>query len=342
MRVTALSGGTGGAKLLRGLAAHVSPADLTVIGNTGDDAEIWGLHVSPDLDSVTYALAGCLDPARGWGLSDETFRCLDAMGRLGGDTWFRLGDRDLATHLVRTRALRAGESLSAVTASIARAYEVTSRILPMSDEPVRTRLRTPGGWLGLQEYFVRERAKVEVLEVEYVGAATARPAPGVCDAVRDADVVVVCPSNPVTSVGPILAVPGIVAALRARRGPTVAVSPIIGGAAVSGPAGHLMRAQGLPVSPAGIAQLYQPWLSTILLDARDAALAQEVRRGGVTPVLTDILMPDAGAEITLARAVLASAAVDRDTGPDVAGGDATPHLSQPTHDTTRPPRPRYQ
>jgi len=311
MRVTTLTGGTGGAKLLRGLAACLPVSDLTVIGNTGDDAEMWGLHVSPDLDSVTYALAGCLDPTRGWGLRDETFRCLDAMGRLGGETWFRLGDRDLATHLVRTRALRAGQTLSEVTAALARALEVRARILPMSDEPVRTRLRTPAGWLGLQEYFVRERAKVEVLDVEYAGAAASRPAPGVVEAVREADVVVVCPSNPVTSVGPILAVPGIVNALGARAGPTVAVSPIIGGTAVSGPAGDLMRARRLPVSPVGIAQLYAPWLSALLVDARDAELVPALRRAGVTPVVAEILMPDGGAEIAVARAVLSAADVPR-------------------------------
>jgi LPPG:FO 2-phospho-L-lactate transferase len=307
MRVTALAGGTGAAKLVRGLAACIAPRNLTVIGNTGDDAEIWGLHVSPDLDSVTYALAGCLDDRRGFGLADESFRCLDAMGRLGADTWFSLGDRDLATHLVRTRALRDGRPLSRVTADLARRLEVATRILPMSDDPVRTRVRTPEGWLGFQEYFVRERAKVEVLEVAYEGAAAAAPAPGVVEAIRDAPVVVVCPSNPVTSVGPILAVPGIVAALSSRRGPTIAVSPIVGGAAVSGPAGDLMRARGLPVSPLGIARAYAPWLGTLLVDARDGSLRAELLRLGVSPVVADIVMGDPAREIALARAVLAAA-----------------------------------
>lgn len=307
MRVTALAGGTGAAKLLRGLAACIPPRDLTVIGNTGDDAEIWGLHVSPDLDSVTYALAGCLDARRGFGLADESFRCLDAMGRLGADTWFSLGDRDLATHLVRTRALRDGRPLSRVTAELARRLEVDTCILPMSDDPVRTRVRTPEGWLGFQEYFVRERAKVEVLEVAYEGAAAARPAPGVVEAIRDAPVVVVCPSNPVTSVGPILAVPGIVAALSSRRGPTIAVSPIVGGTAVSGPAGDLMRARGLPVSPLGIARAYAPWLGTLLVDARDGSLRADLLRLGVSPVVADIVMGDPAREIALARAVLAAA-----------------------------------
>ena len=253
MRVVTLAGGTGAAKLLRGLATCGPPRDLTVIGNTGDDTEVWGLHVSPDLDTVSYALAGLLDVERGWGLAGETFNCLAAMAAHGADTWFNLGDRDLATHLTRTRALRDGHPLSTVTARLAADLGVGARILPMSDAPVRTMIRTPGGRLTFQEYFVREKALVEVVGVDYEGAASARPAPGVVEAIRAADVVVVCPSNPVTSVGPILAVPGIVDALRATLAPVVAVSPIVGGAAVSGPAGALMQARGLAVSPLGVA-----------------------------------------------------------------------------------------
>jgi LPPG:FO 2-phospho-L-lactate transferase len=219
VRVTALAGGTGAAKLLRGIITCIPAQELTVIGNTGDDVEVWDLHVSPDLDTVMYARAGWLDPTRGWGVRGDTFRCLDAIGRLGGDTWFRLGDRDLATHLIRTRGLRQGRPLSQVTGALARSLDVSATILPMSDDPVRTRIRTPGGWLSFQEFFVRERAKVEVLEVEYQGAATARPGPRVVEAIEEADLVVVCPSNPVTSVGPILAVPGIVAALCHRAAP---------------------------------------------------------------------------------------------------------------------------
>src|SRR5438093_5592309 len=225
MRVTALAGGTGAAKLLRGLASARPRHELTIIGNTGDDTEIWGLHVSPDLDTVMYALAGRLDAMRGWGVADDTFRCLEAMGDLGAETWFNLGDRDLATHVFRTRALRAGATLTAVTAELARRLGVATRILPMSNDPVRTRVRTPDGWLSFQEYFVREKAQVQVLEVEYAGAARARPAPGVLEAVREADVVVVCPSNPVTSVGPVLAVPGVADGLAATRARIVGVSP---------------------------------------------------------------------------------------------------------------------
>jgi len=304
--VTALAGGTGAAKLLRGLASARPQHELTIIGNTGDDTEIWGLHVSPDLDTAMYALAGRLDAMRGWGVADDTFRCLEAMGDLGAETWFNLGDRDLATHLYRTRALGDGTPLSAVTAELCRRLGVAARILPMSDDPVRTRVRTPDGWLSFQEYFVREKAQVRVLDVEYAGAAASRPAPGVLEAIREADLVVVCPSNPVTSVGPVLAVPGMAQALAAVRSRVVAVSPIVGGAAVSGPAGELMRARGLPVSPVGVAAAYAPWLGTLVIDRSDAARVPELERLGVRPVLADILMTDRDREIALAQLMLAA------------------------------------
>jgi LPPG:FO 2-phospho-L-lactate transferase len=304
MRLTAIAGGTGAAKLLRGLAATRPRDALTVIGNTGDDAEIWGLHVSPDLDTVMYALAGRLDAARGWGLPGETFRCLEAMGDLGAETWFNLGDRDLATHLYRTRALREGLPLSAVTAELCGRLGVAARVLPMSDEPVRTRLRTPDGWLSFQEYFVREKAQVHILDVEYAGASLARPAPGVLEAIREAEVVVVCPSNPVTSVGPVLAVPGVADALADARARVVAVSPIVGGAAVSGPAGALMRARDLSVSAVGVAAAYAPWLGTLVIDRSDTARVVELARLGVKAVLADIVMTDSDREIALARVVL--------------------------------------
>ena len=307
MRVVALAGGTGAAKLLRGLATCLAPRDLTVIGNTGDDTEVWGLHISPDLDTVTYALAGLLDVERGWGLAGETFNCLAAMAAHGADTWFNLGDRDLATHLTRTRALRDGQPLSAVTARLAADLGVTARILPMSDEPVRTMIRTPGGRLTFQEYFVREKALVEVVGVDYEGAPSARPAPGVIDALRAADAIVVCPSNPVTSVGPILAVPGIVDALRATAARTVGVSPIVGGAAVSGPAGALMRARGLAVSPRGVADTYAPWLRRLLIDPRDHGSIADLARGGVVAETADIIMTGREVEAALARRVLDAA-----------------------------------
>jgi LPPG:FO 2-phospho-L-lactate transferase len=307
VRVTALAGGTGAAKLLRGLAACLALDELTVIGNTGDDTEVWGLHVSPDLDTVTYALAGVLDVARGWGRAAETFHCRDAMGTLGGPTWFSLGDRDLATHLVRTAALQGGAPLSAVTAQLAARFGLRARILPMSDEPVRTFVTTTAGRLTFQEYFVRDRAGGDVVAVDYVGAPAARPAPGVVDAIADADLIVACPSNPVTSLGPILAVPGVTAALGRARAGVVAVSPIVGGAPVSGPAGRLMQARGLEVSPLGVAAAYTPWLRTLLIDERDRAAAPVLERAGVRAVVADVLMTDHAREVALARRVLQAA-----------------------------------
>jgi LPPG:FO 2-phospho-L-lactate transferase len=304
MRITALAGGTGAAKLLRGLARVLDPRDLTVVVNTGDDAEIWGLHVSPDLDTVCYTLGGVIDEAKGWGLRDETFHALDQITRFGEPVWFNLGDRDLATHLHRTRLLRAGQSLSAVTRGIAQALGVTATVLPMSDQPVRTRILGPDGWLAFQEYFVREKAQVDVRAVSYAGAPRATPAPGVLDALRAADAVLVCPSNPITSIGPILAVPGIVEALQATEATVVAVSPIVGGDAVSGPAGRLMAGAGLPVSATGVARAYGGWLDVLVFDERDRALADEVRTAGAAPVVAPTMMSSRDAEVTLARHVL--------------------------------------
>jgi LPPG:FO 2-phospho-L-lactate transferase len=302
--IVALAGGTGAAKLLRGLARVTEPARLFIVGNTGDDLDWWGLRVSPDLDSVAYALAGLLDAKRGWGVQDDTFQCLEAMRRLGRETWFRLGDSDLATHFHRTLLLRAGASLSAATRAITDALGVTARLVPMSDDPVRTELRTRGGWLGLEEFFVRERCAPEVLEVAYRGAEVARPAPGVLEAVGSAEAVVVCCSNPVTSIGPILAVPGIADALARTPAPVVAVSPIVGGQAVSGPAAKLLAVRGLEVSPLGVARAYRPWLDALVVDGRDAAHAAALEREAVRPVVTDALMPDDAAEARLARVVL--------------------------------------
>jgi len=304
MRITALAGGTGAAKLLRGLARVVDPRELTVVVNTGDDAEIWGLHVSPDLDTVCYTLGDVIDEDKGWGLRDETFHALDQITRFGEAGWFNLGDRDLATHLHRTRLLHAGQSLTAITRRIAQALHVTATVLPMSDQPVRTRILGPDGWLAFQEYFVREKAQVDVRAVSYAGAPRATPAPGVTDALRRADAVLVCPSNPITSIGPILAVPGIVEALQNTRATVVAVSPIVGGAAVSGPAGRLMASASLPISATGVARAYGGWLDVLVLDEQDRALADDVRTAGATPVPAPTMMTSREAEVTLARHVL--------------------------------------
>ncbi len=305
--IVALAGGTGAAKLLRGLIHVMEPSRLFVVGNTGDDLDWWGLRVSPDLDSVAYALAGLLDATRGWGVRDDTFHCLAAMGQLGRETWFRLGDRDLATHLHRTLLLRAGASLTIATRAITEGLGVTARLVPMSDDPVRTELRTGSGWLTLEEFFVRERCGPDVLDVAYRGAESARPAPHVLEAIDAAEAVVVCCSNPVTSIGPILAVPGIFDALVRTLAPVVAVSPIVGGQAVSGPAAKLLTARGLDVSPLGVARAYRPWLDTLVMDRADAAHVPALQRDGVRVVLADVLMPDAVGEARLARVVLEAA-----------------------------------
>ncbi len=305
--IVALAGGTGAAKLLRGLIHVTEPSRLFIVGNTGDDLDWWGLRVSPDLDSVAYALAGLLDATQGWGVRDDTFHCLAAMGQLGRETWFRLGDRDLATHLHRTLLLRAGASLTSATRAITDALGVTARLVPMSVDPVRTELRTGSGWLSLEEFFVRERCGPDVLDVAYRGAESARPAPHVLEAIDAAEAVVVCCSNPVTSIGPILAVPGILDALVRTPAPVVAVSPIVGGQAVSGPAAKFLTARGLDVSPLGVARAYRPWLDALVMDRADAAHVPALQRDGVRAVIADALMPDAAAEARLARVVLEAA-----------------------------------
>jgi LPPG:FO 2-phospho-L-lactate transferase len=304
MRIVALAGGTGAAKLLRGLDALVPPGALTIVGNTGDDALVWGLHVSPDLDTVCYTLGGWIDEARGWGLRGESFRTLGEIVRFGEPTWFNLGDRDLATHLHRTRLLREGWTLTEITAKIARDLGVSHSVLPMSDQPVRTRVRGPDGWLGFQEYFVREKTQVEVVEVDYAGAHSALPAFGVVEAIAAARAVIVCPSNPITSIGPILAVPGIARALEATDAVVLAVSPIVGGQAVSGPAGRLMAACGLEVSAVGVASAYAPWLDILLVDNEDAAEAKRVEAAGIRAMVTETVMRGREGEMALARRAL--------------------------------------
>lgn len=304
MQLVALAGGTGAAKLLRGLSRLVPTRDLTIVVNTGDDTELWGLHISPDLDTVCYTLAGVIDATRGWGLADETFQALGQMARFGEPSWFSLGDRDLATHLHRTRLLREGRTLSDATAAIGAALGVKSRILPMSDQPVRTRVLGPDGWLDFQEYFVREKAQVEVRDVAYDGSSAANAAAGVLEAIAGARAVIVCPSNPVTSIGPILAVPGIADSLTRSAATIIAVSPIVGGNAVSGPAGRLMASRRLPVSAAGVARLYAPWLDVLILDERDRQEIPEVLQLGVSPVTAQTIMATREDEIALARRVL--------------------------------------
>jgi LPPG:FO 2-phospho-L-lactate transferase len=264
--IVVLTGGTGGAKLAQGMQQVVPPGELTVIVNTGDDLEWWRLHVSPDLDSVLYGLAGLLSKERGWGVAGDTFRCLERMKQLGQPDWFSLGDLDLATHLTRTAMLRAGKTLSQATDELAARFGIGARVLPMSDDRVSTMLETSKGTLRFQEYFVRERHQVEVQAVRFEGAEQARPAPGVLESIESADAIVLAPSNPVTSIGPILAVPRVRDALRRTAAPVVAVSPIVGGAAVSGPAAALMKIMGWPSTIAGVAQAYQDFLDVLVAD----------------------------------------------------------------------------
>jgi LPPG:FO 2-phospho-L-lactate transferase len=313
--LVSLAGGVGAARFLAGLVRVVPPEDLVVVGNTGDDDEFHGLLVCPDLDSVTYTLAGASNQTLGWGLEGETFACLDALGRYGVDTWFRLGDRDLATHLYRTERRRAGGTISKITAEIVAAWGLRFRLLPMSDDPVRTRItvREPSGdeagethELRMQEWFVRDGAQPPVVAVRYEGADTARPAAGVLEALDAADVIVVCPSNPVISIGPILAVPGIREMLVARRDRVVAVSPIVGGAPVRGPADRLMEPLGIDVSCVGVAQAYAPFCSTLVIDVLDDARAGEVEAAGVRAVVADTMMHDPQIAAALARRTLES------------------------------------
>jgi LPPG:FO 2-phospho-L-lactate transferase len=307
--LVALAGGVGAARFLRGLVREVPPSDLVVIVNTGDDDIFHGLRVCPDLDTVTYTLAGAEHPEQGWGLAGETFTVMDAIERYGQDTWFRLGDRDLATHLYRTQRLGAGATLTEVTAEITAAWNVGPRLLPMSDDPVATRIsvRRPDGTtavLAMQEWFVRERGETPVISVDFHGASQAHPAPGVFEAIAGAETIVVCPSNPVISIGPILAVPGVRDALVRRRERVVGVSPIINGAPVKGPADRLMAPLGIEVSCVGVARSYAPFCGTLVIDSGDAARAPEVAAAGVKPVVADTLMTDARVAAALARQTL--------------------------------------
>lgn len=269
--IVVLTGGTGGAKFVQGLQQVVRPEEITVVVNTGDDLDWWGLHISPDIDSVVYGLAGILSSDRGWGVEGDTFSCLDWMKQLGAPGWFQLGDRDLATHLRRTQLLGEGKCLAEATAEIAAGLGVHSTISPMSNDRVETRVLTSIGDLSFQEYFVRERFQVEVQAVRYAGADVARAAPGVPEAIRWADAVFIAPSNPITSIGPLLAIGEIREALKETSATVVAISPIVGGAAVSGPAGALMQAHGLPVSAEGLAEYYGDFLDILIIDQQDVS-----------------------------------------------------------------------
>jgi LPPG:FO 2-phospho-L-lactate transferase len=307
--ITAIAGGVGAARLLRGLVRVVPPTDVTAVVNTGDDTVLHGLHISPDLDTVLYTLAGRSDDERGWGLAGETWTVMDALETLGGDAWFRLGDRDLATHLYRTRRLSEGTTLSTVTAELTTVLGVGARLLPMSDDAVRTRLRLRDGEeVEFQDYFVRRRHAVAVSAVRYQGADEATPAPGVLESLAQAQRIVVCPSNPVLSIGPVLAVPGVAAALTARRDHVVAVSPIVAGAALKGPADRLLGELGHEVSVVGVARMYAPIAATLVVDEADAALAPAVEAAGLRCRVVPTIMSDVARAAELAAVVVESGA----------------------------------
>ncbi len=288
--VVALAGGVGAARFLDGLTRVVAPERVFIIGNTADDAEIHGLHISPDLDTVTYTLAGLANPQHGWGIRGDSFRCLEALGRLGADTWFQLGDLDLATHLYRTQRLKQGASLSEVTAEITSALKIRSTLVPMSNQRVRTRICTPTGELEFQTYFVKRRARDRVTAMRFEGASEASPAPGLLAAIENAEAIILCPSNPFISIGPILAIPGIRAALQQRRDKVAAISPIVGGRALKGPAAKMMKSMQLRSSAAEVAKLYADFTGVFVLDEVDRKQASQVEALGMRPVVTGTIM----------------------------------------------------
>ena len=302
MKIVVLSGGVGGARFVRGVVEVADPTDVTVVGNVGDDVEVLGMHVSPDLDSILYALAGLNDEERGWGRSGETWQALDTVATLGGEAWFRLGDRDLGLHLVRTQALRAGEPLSAVTARIAAGLGVETRLLPATDDRLRTWIATAAGEFPFQEWFVARGHRDDADSVRFEGAESAVPAPSVLAAIDAADLLLIAPSNPYVSIAPILAVPALRDALERRRVPCVAVSPLIGGRAVKGPADRMLLRIAGGTAPRHVAGCYTGLIDAIVVDETDAADLDGL--GDVRPIVTHTLMIDADARRRLAEAAL--------------------------------------
>ncbi len=302
--ITVLSGGVGGSRFLQGLVRIVPPSEITVIVNTGDDDEFFGLYVSPDIDIVTYALAGLVDEERGWGYRGDTFHWLEAMARFGHETWFHLGDRDLATHIHRTALLREGCTLSMVTEAVARALGVGTRLLPMSDHRVPTVVDTPAGRLSFQQYLVKRHAADRVLAVDFAGAQRAAPAPGVVDAIEGAEAIIIAPSNPIGSIRPILTLPGVRAALLAAKAPVAAISPVVAGRVFQPPADGMLAGLGHEVSARGVARLYAGLADVFVLDQQDAAQADDVAALGLTPVVTDTVMRSPDVKRALAHRTL--------------------------------------
>jgi len=304
--ITALAGGVGAARFLTGLVKLVNEKDLSIIVNTGDDIEMFGLHISPDIDIVAYTLAGIVDENKGWGIRGDTFHCLEALRRFNREVWFNLGDRDLATHIFRTNLLKKGLKLSEVTAQISHALGLNVAILPMTDDKVETRIITEMGSVHFQEYLVKREAKDEVLGVEFLGADNANPASGVIESIREAKLVIICPSNPIVSIGTILAVKGVRDALRHTDAKRVAISPLIAGAPVKGPADKLLRGLGFEVSAYSVAKLYSDFLDTFILDSADSAEKDKIEKHGIEVKVTNTLMKNLETKIALSKTVLES------------------------------------
>lgn len=302
--VVALAGGVGAARLLRGLVRVVSSDDLVIVGNTGDDFEFCGLHVSPDIDIVMYTLSGIVDEVKGWGIVGDTFSCLQMMERLGFETWFKLGDEDLAIQVVRTKLLKSGVTLSEAVAELCHKLGVKARLVPMSNDPVRTVVLSGRMRLGFQEYFVKRGARDEVTGVLFEGRDGAKPAPGIIEAIKSAERVVVCPSNPILSIDPILSIPGIKDGLKSTRAYVVGVSPIVGGKAVKGPADRIMSSLGLEASAYGVAKFYEDFLDHMVIDRADARLRTCIERLGTKVTVTDTIMKNVGSAVSLAAKVM--------------------------------------
>src|SRR5713101_5010768 len=308
--IVVLAGGVGAARFLQGLVQVVPQERLAVIVNTGDDRDFYGLHVSPDLDIVMYTLSGKVDETHGWGIRDDTYHTMSQLTQYGNEDWFMLGDRDLATHIHRTNLLRQGKTLSEVTDELRQKFELDIRLLPMTDQPVATYIRTPAGLLHFQEYMVKRHCADEVQDVIFVGASDARPAPGVLDAIKEAEAILIAPSNPIVSIGSILAVPGIHDILHEASGMVAAVSPIVGGAPIKGPADKLMSGLGIPVSAVGVARCYRDFLDVMVIDEQDAHLASAIEDLGIPTVVTNTIMRDDAAKAALARGVLEATAIN--------------------------------
>lgn len=303
-RVTALAGGIGAARFLQGLVRVMDPGKLTVIVNTGDDIEFFGLHISPDIDIVIYTLAGVVNPETGWGFANDSFACLGQLREFQYEDWFHLGDRDLATHIHRTRLLRQGRSLTQITETIRKRFSLRPRILPMTNDAVATKIGTNKGVLHFQEYLVKRKARDRVREILFAGIRNARPTPEVLRSIRDADGIIICPSNPIVSIGPILALKGIREELRSTRASILAISPIVAGKPIKGPAARIMSGLGMKVSAMQVARIYRDFLDFFVLDQADRKLEKEVRGLGCRAVVTDTIMKDLRSKIHLAGVAL--------------------------------------